>query len=429
MQNIIVGIDGGGSKCKILVKDEQNQELCMLEKPGITNIAIDTEQAWRNIASLYEEASTYIQTQYNININNKSEYLVHIGLGLAGVGIKKAREKFESLLNDSQLFASSQIESDAFIAYFGAFGGKDGIIIISGTGSIGLRYENRKVVTRYGGMGFPHGDEGSMADLGLRLAKLVLKRCNSLLKNTGVEVDIRQAFNILGSEYGHLILALLENTEYYKNNEDIIFKGFYKSINELEFYQCINSSDKSSRKYAQIGKFILDVLNNTETQILELKETYIQQKIYSAAKRIMKRMASKINEIYNEVKKEDIPVALYGGASHILVKYIASDYKDLFFSMPANAALNGACEMVLENIMPALLQQLTISTKKKTKFPKSPLSWVHTTLQRSNVRSPSIASSSSVTSSPSITSSSPSVNNSPFASNSPFARRNKFTLL
>ena len=41
----------------------------------------------------------------------------------------------------------------------------------------------------------------------------------------------RQAFNILGSEYGHLILALLENTEYYKNNEDIIFKGFYKNVN------------------------------------------------------------------------------------------------------------------------------------------------------------------------------------------------------
>jgi N-acetylglucosamine kinase-like BadF-type ATPase len=424
MENIIVGVYGGDSKCKIIVKDEENQELCMLEKEDSANIAIDTELAWENIRTLYEDASYYIQKQYGININDQSEYQVHIGLGLASMGTQEDRKKFESLLNDSQLFASSKLKSDAYIAYFGAFNGEDGIIIISGTtNSIGLRYEDKKVTAKYGHFEFPN-DGCSMANLGLTLTNLVLEQCNSLLKTPGLEVNLKYALRNFNSEDGYLILALLENTAYYKNQEDITFKGVYKNINGLEFYQNINSSDKSAKKYAQIGKFILDVLNNKETSILEQYEKTVQIKIYRTAKKIIKTMALKITKIYNEISKYNLRVALYGGASKKLIKYISKDFKDLFFTMSDNAVLEGACNMVLENMMQNL-SQLEIS---------NPPIWQHS-LQYSNIRSPSIASSSSFTNSPSFAasnsslsfSSSPSITSSPFA-NSPFAKRTRFLL-
>jgi glucosamine kinase len=56
----------------------------------------------------------------------------------------------------------------------GAHGGRDGGIVILGTGSVGFAHVKGREL-RIGGYGFPISDEGSGADFGLRAVKLALR--------------------------------------------------------------------------------------------------------------------------------------------------------------------------------------------------------------------------------------------------------------
>jgi glucosamine kinase len=63
---------------------------------------------------------------------------------------------------------------DAVIACIGAHGGRDGGIVIIGTGSAGLALVEGRVV-KVGGYGFPISDEASGADLGLQALRMALR--------------------------------------------------------------------------------------------------------------------------------------------------------------------------------------------------------------------------------------------------------------
>ena len=54
-----------------------------------------------------------------------------------------------------------RVESDARIALEGALGGEPGVVLISGTGSIGFAKDDRGIIHRVGGWGRTIGDEGS----------------------------------------------------------------------------------------------------------------------------------------------------------------------------------------------------------------------------------------------------------------------------
>ena len=61
----------------------------------------------------------------------------YAGLGLAGAGIKSACDR---LLSEKMPFASTVLETDAYVAWLGAHQGGDGAIVILGTGSCGLAW-------------------------------------------------------------------------------------------------------------------------------------------------------------------------------------------------------------------------------------------------------------------------------------------------
>jgi glucosamine kinase len=93
------------------------------------------------------------------------------GVGLAGVGRKGM---LEQLIAQPHPFRAVTYVNDATIACLGAHAGRDGGIVIVGTGSVGFAVvEGREI--RVGGYGFPISDEGSGADLGLHAIKLSLR--------------------------------------------------------------------------------------------------------------------------------------------------------------------------------------------------------------------------------------------------------------
>jgi glucosamine kinase len=71
-----------------------------------------------------------------------------------------------------------QILHDSEIAFAGALGGKPGIVVIAGTGSVALGVDDARQRVRVGGWGFLFGDEGGAFWMARRAATLAMRRAD-----------------------------------------------------------------------------------------------------------------------------------------------------------------------------------------------------------------------------------------------------------
>ena len=175
-RRFFLGIDGGGSKCRARIRDEAGQLLAEAVG-GSSNVYQDFHGAIGNIVAAAEEAAAK---------SGLSIARLHAGLGLAGIVTSVATEKVEKA---GLPFASVVVDNDAFAACVGAFSGKDGGIVIAGTGSIGLAIvgQERHMV---GGWGFQLGDHGSGAWLGHHAVRRAALALDGLLQPTSLIEEI-----------------------------------------------------------------------------------------------------------------------------------------------------------------------------------------------------------------------------------------------
>jgi glucosamine kinase len=174
IKNIFIGADGGGTKTKIIVEDEEGLLLGQA-RSGPANIRNSVEQAWTSIDAGVKEALT----QANIDPTNP-DYRFHIGLGLAGTEDPVASQTF---LSRPHFYTTLLLESDAYAACLGVHECQDGAIIIIGTGVVGLEiYQKQNYIV--GGWGFPQGDTGGGAWLGLEAVRLTFKNMDGRVEET-----------------------------------------------------------------------------------------------------------------------------------------------------------------------------------------------------------------------------------------------------
>jgi glucosamine kinase len=93
---------------------------------------------------------------------------IHAGFGLAGTAQAPDRD---FILSQPNPFASLVVDTDAYAAYMGAFDGRDGAILIVGTGAAGLAVVGGKRIN-VGGWGHQIGDEGS----GMMIGRTAVRR-------------------------------------------------------------------------------------------------------------------------------------------------------------------------------------------------------------------------------------------------------------
>lgn len=169
---LFLGIDGGGSKCRARIRDE-NGALLGEAVGGSSNIYQDFEGSLANIVAVASEAARFADVKVSA---------LHAGLGLAGIVTSVGAEKIHSA---HLPFASVVSDNDAYVACVGAFSGQNGGIVIAGTGSIGLGIvdDQRHMV---GGWGFQLGDHGSGAWLGHHAVRRAALALDGLLQPTGL---------------------------------------------------------------------------------------------------------------------------------------------------------------------------------------------------------------------------------------------------
>jgi|ERR1035437_22374 N-acetylglucosamine kinase-like BadF-type ATPase len=154
-----IGIDGGGTKTDCIITDEHYNQLYSLKGGPLNLLSSPPSESSRTIFQLINSCLSKL----NITLT----HLDCIGIGAAGAGRIEDSEKLE--LNLKDLLPHSiklKVITDAEAALEGAFIGKTGCILISGTGSIIFGKDQNGGIHRCGGFGKILGDEGSGYMLG-----------------------------------------------------------------------------------------------------------------------------------------------------------------------------------------------------------------------------------------------------------------------
>lgn len=293
MNDIYIGIDGGGTKTKAIVTDD-NFKTIGIGLGGASNIRLSVTDAWNSIYCAINQALSKV----GITLEDRN-YAFHVGMGLAGVSILKAKKEF---LETPHPFRTLILESDAHIGCLAVHDGKDGAIISIGTGVIGYLIE-KGINYRVGGWGFPHADIGGGAWLGLEAAKLTFKAIDGAIENSTLLKAIFQRFD-----------------------------------NNLSDFVLWANSSKSS-DFATLAPFVIDYAQKDDQYAIDL----------------MKSAASEINLMYSSLIKKpkttptDLPCALLGGLGKLLYPYLKEN-SSIFLPDASKTAELGAIYMLQHSL-------------------------------------------------------------------------------
>lgn len=165
-----IGIDGGGTKTKFVLFNEDGQKEKEVLKPTVHILNQSKENCIQYLKEGVEELDPA-----------KKSFVI---AGLAGYG---QQEEVRHLIEDVciQAFANRKykIYSDVEIAMQGALDGQDGIVVIAGTGSIALSLINGKL-KRCGGWGYQLGDEGSAFWIAKKMLSVYCQEVDGRRKKT-----------------------------------------------------------------------------------------------------------------------------------------------------------------------------------------------------------------------------------------------------
>ncbi|SAK61728.1 BadF/BadG/BcrA/BcrD type ATPase [Caballeronia arationis] len=153
----LLGVDGGGSGTRVVLADAHGNELARATG-GPSGLGLGVERAWREIEAACARAFEAASLSFDWRA-------CALGCGLAGVNHAGWLAQFHATAPAVRALA---VESDAYTTLLGAHGGKPGVIVALGTGSIAAALDTQGACRIAGGYGFPSGDEASGAWLGLR---------------------------------------------------------------------------------------------------------------------------------------------------------------------------------------------------------------------------------------------------------------------
>jgi glucosamine kinase len=175
-----IGVDGGGSGTRVIIAGSNMQPLASAEgAPSALGQGI--EKAWRSILDTIALAFA------NGKIPAPMLSECAIGLGLSGANNIIWKNEFY-FRNPG--FKKIIIDTDGFTTLLGAHGGRPGVIVAVGTGSIGMVLKRTMIRENVSGWGFPSGDESSGAWLGIKACSLTQKAIDGRKKNTPLSLDV-----------------------------------------------------------------------------------------------------------------------------------------------------------------------------------------------------------------------------------------------
>lgn len=169
----IIAIDAGGTKARFALYDENGVMLKSVEHPSLHPLQVG-----------YTKMAQALR--FGVDSLCENEKVDFISFGLAGYGMNpKIRKSIENAIKRKFPSEKYSIQSDVDCALMSALKGSDGVMIISGTGSIALsQYKGQR--SRVGGWGYWIGDEGSAFWIGKQVLSVFSKMADGRLKKSAL---------------------------------------------------------------------------------------------------------------------------------------------------------------------------------------------------------------------------------------------------
>lgn len=165
--NIGFGIDGGGTRSRLLLFDVNSLEVLSRSEGGPTNPhSAGMDSAWQHVEQLLQSGCR----EMGLSISD----LACGCLGSAGLGREQEQAAFRSFF--ARLMpAPVHVCTDGEILLVGSTGSMEGYCLIAGTGSFALGRNQQGQVVRSGGLGHMLGDEGSASWMGWQAVRRALR--------------------------------------------------------------------------------------------------------------------------------------------------------------------------------------------------------------------------------------------------------------
>jgi len=187
-----IGIDGGGSNSRLAAIDAKMNLLGSF-LGGATNPSSMTFE------SLCETISNLLNG-FTASSGLKLEDCAGMYIGAAGARVPGNAQKLIDAFNSIGYTGNLSIVSDAEIVLAGETHGEPGMIIISGTGSVGFATDNRRKLLRVGGRGHLIDDGGSGYRIGMDGIKAAFLDYDGVGQKTGLTKLALEHFNVQALE-------------------------------------------------------------------------------------------------------------------------------------------------------------------------------------------------------------------------------------
>ncbi|MBV8656373.1 MAG: ATPase [Burkholderiales bacterium] len=157
----LIGVDGGGTGTRVVLADREGSELARATG-GPSGLGLGITLAWVAISDAVQVAFE------RAGISRWQRESCAIGLGLAGVHNPQWAQGF---VDAAPSFSRVKVQTDGHTTLLGAHDGRPGAIVAVGTGLVGEAWFGGEAIRTVSAWGFPNGDEGSGAWIGLQAAR------------------------------------------------------------------------------------------------------------------------------------------------------------------------------------------------------------------------------------------------------------------
>lgn len=185
---IFMGIDGGGSTIRVIITHENLEMIGQAHGRVVNPTTIGRDLSSQLIRQKMREAIT--------NGNLTPDQITGVGIGIAGASSEYAFDWLNEVVRDVTPTALIVPSSDNEIALVGAHGKREGVMVLSGTGSVAYGVNAAGEGWRVGGWGYMIGDEGSGYGLGSRAIRACVRADDNRGPQTSLTPVILQALGM-----------------------------------------------------------------------------------------------------------------------------------------------------------------------------------------------------------------------------------------
>jgi glucosamine kinase len=165
VSDLVIGIDGGGTKTRAVLAGERGEQIAEAVGPGSAVRPHEVERSADVIAEVVRDVLEVAALP--------AQRPRVLCVGVAGAGRESERQALYEALASRGLADEVVIQTDLAVAIEDAFGDGPGVLLIAGTGSSAFGRGPAGATARCGGWGPVIGDEGGGAWIGRRALSVV----------------------------------------------------------------------------------------------------------------------------------------------------------------------------------------------------------------------------------------------------------------